>query len=297
MSHILILGGTTYDHIVSLSEFPQPVPQTIHNTSFFEGPGSTGTGKAVCLKKLGISNTLYSILGDDVYGQKIIQYLEKEAVDFIYDFDDSGTERHINMMGTKGDRISMFITQSAEHPNMNKMTIEQNILKSDLVVLNIISYCKELIPLLKDYAKPVWTDLHDYNEGNQYHQPFIDRSDYIFLSSDNVTDYKKIMQEFIQAGKEMVVCTHGKNGATALTKNGEWIDEPALPNIEIIDSNGAGDSFFSGFLYAFLQGKSIQVCMRYGSVCGALCITSQQIVSEKLTAKVLEELYHQYYEN
>lgn len=295
MAHILILGGTTFDHIVSLNEFPKPIPQTIHHTSFFETVGSTGTGKSVCLKKLGLSNTLYSILGGDVYGQKIIDYLKKEEVEFIYDTDDKGTERHINIMDKEGNRISMFVTQSSEHPKINHKLVEENILKSDLIVLNIISYCKEFIPLLKNYSKPIWTDLHDYIEGNEYHQPFIDASNYIFLSSDNLKNYKAVMQEFIELGKELVVCTHGKKGATALTRNAEWIDEPALLNYQMIDTNGAGDNFFSGFLYAHLNKKPIKDCMRYGTLCAALCIGSQQIVSERLTSSLLKELYIEHY--
>jgi len=297
MSHILILGGTTFDHIVSLKDFPKPIPQTIHNSDFFETVGSTGTGKAVCLTKLGVSNTLYSVLGDDLYGQRIIQYLENEKVEFIYDIDNKGTERHINIMDRNGDRISIFITQSSEHPKMNYTIIEKEILKSDLIVLNIISYCKDLIHILKNNAKPIWTDLHDYDEGNEYHHPFIEVSNYIFLSSDNLRDYKKTMQNFIQMGKELVVCTHGKKGSTALTKSGDWIEESALSNFQIIDTNGAGDNFFSGFLYAYLNKKSVKISMRYGTICGALCISSQQIVSERLTIKTLEDMYIKYYTN
>lgn len=295
MSQILILGGTTFDHIVSLNEFPKPIPQTIHQSSFFETVGSTGTGKAVSLTKLGVPNTFYSVFGDDVYGQKIKQYLHKESVDLIYDIDEKGTERHINIMNAAGSRISMFITQSSEHPKMNESIIETQIAKSDLVVINIIAYCKDLVPLLKDYRNPIWTDLHDYNEGNTYHQPFIDLSNYIFLSSDNLTDYKKTMQELMNSGKELVVCTHGKKGSTALTKNAEWLELPALTNFEMVDTNGAGDSYFSGFLFAHLKGKSILDCMRYGSIAGALCIGSQQIVAEELSANFLEELYTKYY--
>ena len=103
------------------------------------------------------------------------------------------------------------------------------------------------------------------------------------------------MQHFTKLGKELVVCTHGKEGATALMKNGEWIYVPALTDIEIIDSNGAGDNFFSGFVYAYTKGKSVKVSMRYGTICGALCVNSQQIVSEKLTAKLVEEMYTKCY--
>ncbi|MGE0077334.1 MAG: carbohydrate kinase family protein [Bacteroidales bacterium] len=301
MKNILIIGGTTFDHIVSLPEFPEPIPHTIHQTGFHEATGSTGAGKALCLTKLGVPNTLYSVLGDDSYGQQIIQHLNREEVDFFFDFDSNGTERHVNIMNANGGRISMFITQSSEEPPINLEKVEAAIQRSDLVVLNIISYCKQIIPVLSKYRKPVWTDLHDYTDGNSYHQPFIDASDYIFLSSDNLSDYKQTMKDLMQEGKELVVCTHGANGATALTKAGEWIDVPALKNFQVVDTNGAGDNFFAGFLYAYRMGCSTETCMRYGALCGAYGITSKQLVYENLTADFLEQefqrLYHQNVKN
>lgn len=294
MAHVFIIGGTTFDHIVGLEDFPQPLPQTIHQAAFFEATGSTGSGKALCLQQLNVPCSLYSLLGDDVYGKHIINYMKQYGVNFIYDIDPAGTERHINIMNAAGNRISMFITQSSEHPVTDHALIKKNIAASDLVVLNIIAYCKDLIPLLKDYHNPIWTDLHDYTDDNPYHQPFIDRCKYIFLSSDNLTNYKHTMQQLI-TGKELVVCTHGKNGSTALTKNGEWINVPALTGFNIVDTNGAGDNFFSGFLYAYLNGKAIKECMQYGSICGALCITSKQLVAEQLSNVALEEFYLRYY--
>lgn len=295
MKHIFIIGGTTFDHIVSLPVFPEAIPQTIHNCSFFETTGSTGTGKAIALTKLGIPNTLYSILGNDIFGEQILQHLKKESVDLIYDIDPRGTERHVNIMNANGDRISMFITQSSEHLDIRYDAIKNAIQKSDIIVLNIIAYCKDIIPTLQQYDKPIWTDLHDYNDGNTYHEPFIEAADHIFLSSDNLPDHKQTMQQLINRGKELVVCTHGKKGSTSLTKDGIWTDIPALEGISIIDTNGAGDSYFSGFLYAYLNGKSLIECMKYGTLSGGLCVTSQQIVSDKMSAVVLDDLYQKNY--
>jgi acarbose 7IV-phosphotransferase len=295
MKHIFIIGGTTFDHIVSMPEFLKPIPQTIHQAAFHETIGSTGAGKALCLKKLDVPSTLYSLLGNDSYGQKIIQHLKDEKVDFFFDIDPRGTERHFNMMDAQGSRISIFITQSSEFPTVDHNRVEDMIRKSDILVLNIISYCKLFISVLSQCNKPVWTDLHDYNEGNPYHQPFIEVSGFIFLSSDNLTDYKKTMKNLMQKGKELVVCTHGKNGATALTKQGQWFEEPALSGFPVIDTNGAGDNFFSGFLHAHLNGKSIKECMQYGTLCAALCITSTQLVYENLTSSFLEKEYKSHY--
>ena len=295
MKKIFVIGGTTFDHIISLADFPKPIPQTIHQAEFNETVGSTGSGKSLCFTKLKMPNKLYSVLGNDVYGRKIIDFLKSNQVDFIYDFDEKGTERHVNLMNSDGERISIFITQSCEKPKISFEKIETEITNSDVIILNIISYCKELIPLVSASEKPIWTDLHDYDEGNEYHEPFIEAADYIFLSSDNLTDYRKTMTKLIQRDKKLIVCTHGKKGSTSLDSSGIFFDLPALTSYELKDSNGAGDNYFSGFLYAFYQNKTIEECMKYGAICGAECITSEQLVSEKLNPKYLEEVYEKQY--
>ncbi|MEJ8843696.1 carbohydrate kinase family protein [Lacibacter sp. H375] len=280
--HVAVLGGTTFDHVVYLSNFPQPIPQTIHKAPFNEGVGSTGSGKALALTKLGLSNTLYSVVGNDEYGAKIKLFLKEQGVETFFDTDPAGTERHINIMDANGGRISMFIKQSSEIIEHNTTVIEKLLERSTLIVLNIISYCRHLIPLIKKHNKPVWTDLHDYDGKNMYHEDFIDAAQFIHLSSDNLPDYKNTMQQLMNRGKELVICTHGKQGASLLTKNGEWLEQPALQNVPITDSNGAGDSFFSGFLYAYLQNFSLQKCLQYGAVCGAMAVTSPTLVFESL---------------
>ncbi len=294
MKKVFVIGGTTFDHIISLAELPRPVPQTIHQADFHETTGSTGAGKALCLQKLKVPNTLYSVLGDDAFGHQIIAHLKKEGIDFIYDFDERGTERHVNLMDRDGKRISVFVTQSSQKPACNMHRVEEYIQNCDIMVLNIIAYCQWFVPLLKKYDKPVWTDLHDYEDRNSYHEPFIDIADYIFLSSDNLPDFRKTMKALMARGKELVVCSHGKKGATALTKDGEWIEVPAL-EFQLVDANGAGDSFFSGFLWAFLKGKPIKECMQYGTICGGLCITSRQLVFEDLDPGYLETTFRKYY--
>lgn len=289
MGKVFIIGGTTYDHIVSLNEFPKPIPQTIHEAAFNETTGSTGSGKALCMQKLNMPNAFYSILGNDIYGKRIIEDLSKENINFLYDFDPKGTERHINIMDSNGGRISMFITQSSEQPRMSIETIKKEINDADVLVLNIISYCKKIVPLVKESGKQVWTDLHDYTDENPYHEAFIDAAHYIFLSSDNLDDYKAVMKKLMARGKELIVCTHGKEGATALDKDGNWYEQNALSGIEIVDSNGAGDNFFSGYLYAHLHRKSIQKCLQYGTICGALCVMSGQLTNQHLSPALANE--------
>lgn len=295
MKKILVIGGTTFDSIIHLNELPKPEPQTIFYAPFNETLGSTGAGKAINLAKLNVKCSLHSIIGDDIYGQKIISALEKERVDFVYDIDERGTERHVNLMDQHGNRISIFVTQSSGNVNLNMARIEELIKQSDIIVLNIIGYTKQLISLIKKYDKPIWTDLHDYNVGNPYHEDYIELADYIFVSSDNMSDYRSTMEKWIQRGKEFVVCTHGKDGSTALTKDGRWIENKIIDDYKFKDANGAGDSFFSGFFYGFLKEKTIEECLKLATICAGLCITSNELAYEELNEELINNEYEKHY--
>jgi len=63
----------------------------------------------------------------------------------------------------------------------------------------------------------------------------------------------------------------GDKGACSIW-NGEEIFQPVY-KVRNIDTTGAGDSFNAGFLYAYLQGKEIRDCLRWGCACGALSTT------------------------
>lgn len=288
MKKVFIIGGTTFDHIVYLPQLPGNTPQTIHTALFRETTGSTGSGKALNLTKLGVPNSLYSVLGDDSYGRQIIQHLQQNGIHFFFDIDAKGTERHINLMDAEGKRISIFITQSSENIHYNNIKIAESVQQADIIVLNIISYCRNIIPLIAQYNKPVWTDLHDYDGSNSYHDDFIKAAQYIHLSSDNLTDYTSVMERFIAAGKELVVCTHGRAGSSLLTKEGKRIEQPAITSYPMVDANGAGDSFFAGFLYGWMQDASHERCMQMGAVCAGLCISSKELVSDFLDPAYLD---------
>ncbi len=296
MKRVLVIGGTTYDSIVYLNQFPRAKSQTIVASSpINETIGSTGAAKALNLKKLGVKTTLHSVIGDDEWGHKIIHRLKENHVEFIYDIDPLGTERHLNLMDSNGQRISIFTAWGSAQPSLDLERLEKLIIKSDVVVLNIISYTKQLIELIRKHKKPIWTDLHDYKLGNPYHVPYIEAADYIFVSSDQLPEYRAVMMKWITEGKELVVCTHGQGGATALTKDGQWVELPIIKDYELKDTNGAGDSFFSGFLYAYLEGKTIADCMKYATIVAGLCINSDELASTRLSVNLLEKEYKKYY--
>ncbi len=290
---IFIAGGASFDSIITLPDFPGKVPQTIHQCEFKETTGSTGTGKALNLCKLNFEVTLHAMIGDDIWGNQIIESLNQPDLNFIYDYDKNGTERHTNIMNSDGERISIFTNTLTIAPDIDYNRFSKIINDSDYVVVNLADYSKKILPIVKSFNKPIWTDLHDYDGKSPWHEPFVEYADYIFLSSDNIADYKSFMIKMIEAGKKLVVTTHGKNGSTALTNKGEWIESKAYTKLKLIDSNGAGDAYFSGFLYGYNQNKTIKECMKLGSIVGALCVNSNKLSNSKLTVDRVVKIFNE----
>jgi sugar/nucleoside kinase (ribokinase family) len=295
MHKIFIAGSVSFDSIVSLPEFPAPVPQTIHECRFNETIGSTGSGKALNLCRLGFDVTLHAMIGDDIFGRKAIEMLNQPNLHFKFDVFPGGTERHTNLMNANGERISIFTNNIAENPVVDYRQFIPFISEADFVVINLSGYTKKILPLAKEMGKAVWTDLHDYDGQNPWHADYVRYSDYILLSSDNMKDYRDFMKRMIDLGKQLVVVTHGKKGSTGLDRDGFWIETEALIDFDLADSNGAGDAYFSGFLYGFSKGHNLLKCMQLGSITGALCISSPLLYNPDLSIDTLETVYKKYY--
>jgi len=71
----------------------------------------------------------------------------------------------------------------------------------------------------------------------------------------------------------LVAMKRGERGAVAKRGEVEVVSSP-FPT-EAVDSIGAGDSFDAGFLHQYIRGASLEVCLRFGNLTGALSTTRQ----------------------
>jgi sugar/nucleoside kinase (ribokinase family) len=82
------------------------------------------------------------------------------------------------------------------------------------------------------------------------------------------TDDVKRGLERLENGRTLVVAKLGPRGAATLA-DGVLLEVAAFP-VEPVDTTGAGDSFDAGFLDAWLAGRPLAECLRWGSACGSL---------------------------
>jgi sugar/nucleoside kinase (ribokinase family) len=279
---VFVAGGCSYNAIVHLDEFPLET-ETLHARDFHETVGSTGVGKTLNLGRLGLDVTLHGMVGDDRYGREIAATMSAEPVRFLSDVDPNGTERHVNLMNAAGERISIFVVESTPDPDVDYGRLEALVETTDALVVNPVDYTRPLLSVAARSDTPVWCDVHDYDGEDPHFDAFVEAADYLFVSEEGMADPTEFMREQIEAGTELVVCTRGADGSVALTSDERWIDLPAEP-FEMVDTNGAGDAYVSGFLYGHAQGEDVETCMRLGTLAGGLAVESWELAHPELSA-------------
>lgn len=71
---------------------------------------------------------------------------------------------------------------------------------------------------------------------------------------------------------DVAVLTRSERGSVILADNQVHIID-AVPNVNVVDTTGAGDLYASGFLYGFTHKFDLHACGRLGSLCAAECIS------------------------
>ncbi len=278
---ILVAGPASWNTLVHLDELPEPSPHTVFARAHHEAVGGTSAGKALNLARLGRDVTLRTVLGTDEYAPRVRAALEAEGVRVLTEqAPDGRTERHLNLMDARGGRISVYLEAPDEVPAAGAAwdrTLDA-LRAAAVVVVDLAVASLPMLEAAKGLGRDVWVDLHDYDGADPFHQPWVDAGTHVFLSSDRMPFWRAFMASRLEAGARLVVCTHGADGATALTPTDGFVEVDAEKVDDVVDTNGAGDGFFSGFLDAHLRGLSLDDALRAGAAHAAQVVRSPDLV-------------------
>ncbi len=272
----LVIGGVSIDTILKVD---YEVKEILDDMSLFASEtyttiGGTGAGKALALSTLGASVTFITCfaLEDE---QKILETLDQTNLN-LYVHETSSTTKHTNIMHGNGNRMSVFTSMCDD--DIEPYLIDFS--SFDYIFLNIDGFTKHYIPYLKDLNNVV-VDVHDYDEENKYYDAFLKEADYLFLSDIKIKNDEKFLKKAIK-NRELVVITKGSKGYIAINKEGTIFKDTAKELTgEYKDSNGAGDSFCSGYFYEYFKTKDTAKALDFASYCGMLACTSKDLFKIK----------------
>src|SRR5215207_1165266 len=239
--HVFIAGPASWNRIVELDRLPEPVPHMQFALGDWETVGGTSAGKALGLAGLGRRTVLHTLLGRDEAGERVRGLLTAAGVELL-EGDGGTTERHLNLMTPAGERVSLYLatpTDPDDHGAVDGAVV-QAMTDAAAIVLDLAPLSLGLIPAARAAGRPIWTDIHDYDGEADFHRPFIDAADAIFMNADRIGDDPfPFMERCIEGGASLVVCTLGAEGAVAVSVERMSRHAVAAVPVTVRDTNGA----------------------------------------------------------
>ncbi|MEV0273694.1 adenosine kinase [Hamadaea sp. NPDC050747] len=274
---VLVLGGAGVDTIVYVPELPLAYADSYMVPAIQTRAGQTGDFVALGLHSLGLRTHHLDVLGADHEGDLVRELHERHGVGFTVVPTAAGTKRAVNLVDPAGRRLSLYdVSRGHADDRFPADLVAKLAGASRHVHVSITHPGAQALPAIVQSGATISTDLHNWDGENPYHLGFAEHADIVFLSAAALADHETAMRALLANGRaRAVIATAGSAGAFLLTRDSPGVrHQPALvPPAPVVDSNGAGDAFVTGFLFGLLNGADWDTCLRNGAVAGAFACT------------------------
>ncbi|MFN7100347.1 MAG: carbohydrate kinase family protein [Flavobacterium sp.] len=245
--------------------------------------GGSPTNVAMNATRLGLNTIMVATVGNDGFGSYIAERLNEVGVN----------TNHLSVLDDKSTSV-IFVSRSEGTPDFipyrsaDCCIYEEQITKDILANTSIFhttcfalsknpaqktilkkaqeAYdlgCKLSIDL--NYARKLWKS---HKKAFKVIDAYCQFNPLIKISEDDMLrlfekelPHEEIFKFFHDKGVDTVCLTLGSKGVKLSQKGHEIIQMPAIKIDKVMDSTGAGDAFWSGFLFAYIKEKSTQECL------------------------------------
>jgi sugar/nucleoside kinase (ribokinase family) len=242
--------------------------------------GSSGVLTASGLAALGLRVGVCGLVGDDPFGQYMLEHLDRQGIDRSGVMVDPAQRTGASvLLSTLHDRAILTFPGS-----MAQMTLEQ--VRFDVVArarhLHLSSYFLQTalqpgVPnlLARAHRLGLTTSADTGHDPAEQWQvgPLLEGVD-VFLpnavEAEAFTGASSAGAALEQLASRVATVAIKRGADGALAAHGRRrVDLPAFP-VPVQDTTGAGDAFDAGFLAGWLKGDDLADCVRRGNACGAL---------------------------
>jgi fructokinase len=237
------------------------------------------------LSRLGLAVKMVATVGKDGFGSYIIKRLAKNNinVDSIKQDPDNATSV---IFVNRTQHTPEFVAMRQADFNITANQLSDEVIgRSRLfhttcfalskqpaqdVILNRAKAAHQMGAVISidiNYAPQIWPDTKQALQCIEQYcslQPLVKASeDDISRLFGSTMSHREFFDTMHAWGAKQVCLTLGSKGA--ILSDGTSINELAAIKIEnIMDATGAGDAFWSGFLFGYLKGLTAQKCMKAG---------------------------------
>jgi len=284
MSDLIVIGSLNMDLVIQTPRFPDP-GETIQGGDLATYPGGKGANQAVAASKQGMSVAMIGMIGKDQFGPRLLDTLRSHGVDThgVRKHPTAATGTALILVDQKGENV--IVLSSGANAELTPEDVDQH-----LPLLKQAKY------LLMQFEIPFETVMHAAETahglgltvilnpapGRDIPQALLEEVDILVPNESELSiisnqpvrtlsEAKLAARSLIEGPLSAVVVTLGRQGAYLITRKEE--KHYKAPQVDVVDTTAAGDSFIGGLSAALGRGETLSEAVKYGNYAGALATT------------------------
>lgn len=298
--YVCVIGGINVD----IKGISAGHAEDSHPGKIIITPGGVARNMSENLASLGMEVHLFGCVGKDVYGRMILESSVKAGVntDKVLIAPDKKTGLYLSVSDESGNLIHALNDMLETSAMIDRIYIDRNlefISGSRMIVLDTNIEIEVLMLITEEAEKkniPVFIDAVSPSKVKKLKQ-IESAVDYLSLNS---SEYRSLFGQGYEISKQRqpelsniknVLLRNGAEGAVLLSGKEKTVTDAAIP--EIVEPNGAGDAFNSGFIYGILKGSDKSDSMIYGKCASKFILESECSAGGNLNSSNLEKLFYE----
>lgn len=292
MKSICVIGSLNIDLVATVERFPRP-GETITGKYFATYTGGKGANQAIAAGRLGADVEMVGKVGNDFYGKKYLRALEDNGVKTecvsvetdiptgvaVIEVDSSGDNCIVVIPGANGKVDVDFINLKLDHILRNDIFLFQL-----EIPLSTVEFCIKKIKAVQQASGQEKIIILDPAPAIPLKDEVLKCVDYITPNETEIEiltgirigcedDIKKASLLLLDRGVKTVIAKAGAKGAYIVDRD-RFLHIPA-PEVKVVDTTAAGDSFNAGFAFSLSQGKEPADCVKFANAVASLAITAR----------------------
>lgn len=274
MSTVTVIGSSSIDFVVQAKKRPE-MGETLLGDDFATLPGGKGANQAVAASRLGAKVYMIGCIGNDYFGQQILNNFKKENVnvDHIKVLNDvsSGTA-HITVVDEDNSIIvvqgaNVFVTPEIVKEAIKVIQNSEMVLIQQEIPEETVEYVsevckKENIPLILNPAP-----------ARIVSEKVLSNATYLTPNEHEFSVLLKGLtrEEAFNKFPNKLIITEGEKGVRYYNGQEEVVVQTF--KVDVVDTTGAGDTFNAAFAVAISEGKGLEEALRFANRAASLSVS------------------------
>lgn len=280
----IVQGSLNIDLVIRGPRLPAP-GESVFGDSFRTYPGGKGGNQAVQLAKLGVETQLIGRVGNDIYGDQLINSLEAAGVNTagVIRDSDNGTGKGWVFIDDDGENYIIVVPEANAVWRASDLAPLRALRPGAAVFLcqletpvAIVDRCLRLAKAARaltilNAAPAIELPAALFSTVDALVLNQTEAAFYTRRQIDGVDSALAAARELRERGVGAAVITLGERGAIAHTEAGDFHSDAY--SVKTVDVTAAGDSFCAGLAFALTRGEGMSAALQFACACGALTVT------------------------